>query len=122
MEKVKFDFIKPNNNPKATIQKTGRLGFSSAMIEIIGIKKGKNRYIKVAVNAKDKKDNNIYLILSNKDDKEAFFVGQIGKYFYLRLKNFFDELNIDYSKTVIYDFYVRNDYYLLKPRNNPYKK
>eukprot|EP01026_Neomeris_dumetosa_P074084 TRINITY_DN76854_c0_g1_i4.p1 TRINITY_DN76854_c0_g1~~TRINITY_DN76854_c0_g1_i4.p1 ORF type:complete len:128 (+),score=16.57 TRINITY_DN76854_c0_g1_i4:98-481(+) len=87
---------------KATVHKDGKLGFSSAAANYIGL--DKNRHFKVATNGEDPLDENIYLIPSNKEDEQAFKANKAGKYYYLRIKHILDKYKVNYKEErTIYD-------------------
>jgi hypothetical protein len=125
---VKFKYLTPKDNLgviKATIHKTGKMGFSTGAIKVLGL--DKNRYFKLAVNDEDENDNNLYLVLAKESDKDAFMTNKAGPYYYLRVKHVLDELGIDYSsETVIYDIREMRDgdvrYYRLTKRKPTGKK
>jgi len=89
-------------NAKATVHKTGKLGFSSDAIEYLDIKEGKS--IQFAQNVDDENDNNLYAVIHEGQEEGAFKLIRAGNYFYVNTKNMFDALNIDYKTArVIYD-------------------
>lgn len=102
-----LDFIQfedPNKvggSIKATIHKTGKLGFSSGAEDFMSIKE--DCYFKVGFNNNDSSDDNIYMVKTD-DVTNAFKVAKAGMYYYINLKNVFDKRGIDYkSKSYIYD-------------------
>ncbi len=125
---VKFKYLTPKDNLgviKATIHKTGKMGFSTGAIKVLGL--DKNRYFKLAVNDEDEKDKSLYLVLAKEADKDAFMTNKAGPYYYLRVKHVLDELGIDYrTETVIYDIREMRDgdikYYRLTKRKPTGKK
>lgn len=125
---VKFKYLTPKDNLgviKATIHKTGKMGFSTGAIKVLGLEK--NRYFKLAVNDEDANDNSLYLVLAKESDKDAFMTNKAGPYYYLRVKHVLDELGIDYrTETVIYDIREMRDgdirYYRLTKRKPTGKK
>ncbi|WP_330442287.1 hypothetical protein [Flavobacterium sp. C4GT6] len=103
---------------KATIHKTGKLGFSAAAQEFIGI--NENTYFLVGFN-EENQDDFLYLVSSPENDK-AFKVSKAGDYFYINLKYVFDKRGIDYkNETIIFDIKkeTENDieFYLLTKRS-----
>lgn len=102
-----LDFIsfedpnKVGGSIKATIHKTGKLGFSSGAEDFMEIKE--ESYFKVGFNNNDTTDDSIYMIKSD-DANNAFKISKAGMYYYINLKNVFDKRGIDYkSKSYIYD-------------------
>jgi hypothetical protein len=93
---------------KATIHKTGKLGFSSETIGYLGIEEGK--YIKFAQNEEDENDVNLYAVLSDVQDEDCFRIHKSGNYYYVNTKGLFDSIGIEYfKKTIIYDI-VKSEY------------
>ena len=125
---VKFDIKSPQERigiVKGTVHKNGKLGFSSGAAEMMNL--GKNRYFQVATNSEDASDENIYMIEAKEGDGRAFKVGKAGSYYYLRIKNVLDEMNVNYEKEkIIYDIIKVDDqdiwYYKLKRRKTINRK
>lgn len=87
---------------KATIHRSGKLGFSKPAIEKISITD--NTYIKIATNAENSKDDSLYILISQESDENSIKVKRAGEYYYLNTKDFFNHLGVDYrNKTIIYD-------------------
>lgn len=115
-----IEFEDPDKNSsviKASIHKTGKLGFSSGAQDFLEI--NENSYFKVGFNSED--STILYLVPSSSADK-AFKVSKAGLYYYINLKHVFDKKGIEYqNKTVIFDIKkeVNNDtvYYVLNKRN-----
>lgn len=102
-----LDFIsfedpnKVGGSIKATIHKTGKLGFSSGAEDFLGI--NEESYFMVGFNNNDISDDNIYIVKSD-NENNAFKVSKAGMYYYINLKNVFDKRGIDYkNKSYIYD-------------------
>lgn len=115
--KLKFlDIPQPSGSVKATIHKTGKLGFSQAAIEELQI--DKNTYVKIAENADDKNDRNLYMFLTKERDENALKISKAGNYYYANTKYLFDRLGFDYrNKKFIFDIiemeYEENTIYKL---------
>jgi len=87
---------------KATIHRSGKLGFSQAAINKLEV--NESTYVKLAINESDIKDTNLYLKVANELDGESLKVNKAGNYFYLSTRDFFNEYGIDYrKKKIIYD-------------------
>ena len=101
----KLNIIKANEldkNVKCSVHKTGKLGFSIEAIKKLNI--NESTYIKLGINEDDKTDNNLYMVIGNEPDVEAFKISKAGKYYYANTKALFDILKIDYkSATIMYD-------------------
>lgn len=104
---MKLKFIKTDNErgiAKATIQKTGRLGFSMEAIKKLQLRVGKS--VSIAIDEEELSNKNIYIRINNELEEGAFILNKAGDYYYLNTKYFFDSLGINFrnkSKTYIYD-------------------
>jgi len=102
---MKLKFIKISDldrNLKATIQKTGKLGFT--VEAAIKLKLSKESSISMAVNEDDAADTNLYALVHSTKVKDAFNVNKAGSYYYLSTKPLFDKMKIDYTnKSVTFD-------------------
>lgn len=91
---------------KATIHKTGKLGFSSGAEDFMKI--NEETYFKIGFNNNNDSDESIYIINSD-TGSGAFKVSKAGDYYYVNLKNVFDKRGIDYkNKSFIYDIKKEN--------------
>lgn len=121
-----ISFWKPTTGViKATIHKSGKLGFSQLAIEKLGL--DRNIYVMIGTNKENKKDDSIYLMITEEGNEMAMKANKAGQYFYLNTKDFFNELGIDYKrKTVIFDIVdiseVDTKIYKLIPREKDRKK
>jgi hypothetical protein len=108
---MKLRFIKVSDvdiKAKATIHKTGKLGFSSNAIDYLQI--DENKFIKFAFDDEDKKEDIMYAVITDADDSESFNISKAGNYFYVNTKGLFDNLGFDYTNNkIIYDL-VKFDY------------
>ena len=119
---IKFKYETPvtsKSRIKATAQRTGKLGFSSAAAEFM--KLNTSTFYRVGTNAEDPDDNNLYLVVAAENDIQAFKVNKAGKYFYMSLKHVFDKNNIEYeNERTIFDIKRMTEgeikYYELKKR------
>lgn len=105
---MKLKFIKPSDlsgNIKATIQKSGKLGFNADAAK--KLKLDPTKYAKLAINSADSNDKNLYMILC-KDATESYKVSRAGDYYYINLKYFFDDLGIDYEKDAGQSYKIKN--------------
>jgi len=104
---------------KATIHKSGKLGFSQAAINKLEL--NQNSYVMIGTNRTKRDDKAIYLKIAKGTDELALKVNKAGQYFYLNTKDFFNENNIDFNKKkIIYDIIdiseSNNKLYRLIPR------
>ena len=102
---MKIKFFNPKNldrNLKATVHKSGKLGFTVDAANKMDLKPDKSAA--VGVNDEDKSDKSLYIIVYDNMQDTAFKVAKAGEYYYLNLKNLFDTLKIDYkNESVVYD-------------------
>lgn len=102
---MEINFWKPTSSSgpiKATIHKSGKLGFSQAAIE--KLKLNQNIYLMIGTNKENKKDNSIYMAISRESNDLAIKVNKAGNYYYLNTKDFFNEIGVDFkNKSIIYD-------------------
>ena len=98
-----IEFFRPEEVLKATVHKgSGKLGFSMSAINRMDFEN--NRYFKVGHNSRDENDDSLYLVPSHENDDDAFKVGKAGDYYYIRIKNVLNDLDIDYeTETVSYE-------------------
>jgi hypothetical protein len=120
LNSIKFeDASKSGGVIKATIHKTGKLGFSAAAQEFLQIN-DESRFL-VGFNDEDIINNEIIYLVPDEDVERAFKVAKGGEYYYLNLKYTFDKRGIDYKiETIIFDIKKQKEneveYYILKKR------
>jgi len=84
---------------KATIQASGRLGFTAETAAALDLKSGK-----FAKFAKDDENGCLYLIIINEGSEDAFSIRESSGYFYVPTKVMFDTLGFDYENgNVMFD-------------------
>lgn len=102
---LQLDFIDVetlDKTTKATVHKTGKLGFTSDAARKLDL--DTNTSMQFAVNKEDASDSNFYVIIHKNVQKGALKVNKAGQYFYLNAKNLFDTYKIDYKKeSVVFD-------------------
>lgn len=102
---MEINFWKPTTSVgviKATIHKSGKLGFSQAAIDKLEL--NQDVYLMVGTSKENKKDNSIYLAISTESNEMAIKVNKAGNYYYLNTKDFFNEIGVDFkNKSIIYD-------------------
>ncbi len=112
---------------KCTIQKTGKLGFTSGTAN--ALKLNPDSYIKIA--SDDEQVGVLYLIVCDRPDEDGFNVDYISGYYSLPTTVLFNELGIDYKNfTIMYDLSreasldveVCGTVYKMTKRANPKKK
>lgn len=103
---MKIKFFNPNSldrNLKATVHKSGKLGFTVDAANKMGLQTATNAA--VGENEEDSSDTSLYIVIYNEQREGAFKVSKAGKYYYLNLKSLFDTLKINYKgqSSVVYD-------------------
>ncbi len=99
---MQFNFIKPvgsSSKMKASIHRTGRMGFSLETIRELNL--DSKKHLKFATNGADKNDKNLYMVILTESDHETFPVIKAGTYIYINTTNTFDEMGIDYKNNRI---------------------
>ena len=111
---------------KATIQASGRLGFTAETATALDLKSGK-----FAKFAKDDENNDLYLIIINEGSEDAFSVRESSGYFYVPTKVMFDALGFDYENgNIMFDLVrqpsldndLQGQVYRMKQRTLKYRK
>ena len=77
---------------KATIQASGRLGFTAETATALGLESGK-----FAKFAKDDENDSLYLIIINERSEDAFEIRLTSGYYYVPTKVMFDALGFNYE-------------------------
>ena len=93
-----------DRNVKATIQSTGKLGFSEGAAKKLNLTG--DEYFVLASNEENNEDENLYGWVERDEDNSGFKVNKSGDYYNINTKPLFDKLQIDYrdkNTTVIYD-------------------
>ena len=84
---------------KATIQASGRLGFTAETASALGFESGK-----FAKFAKDDENGSLYLIIINERSEDAFEIRVSSGYYYVPTKVMFDTLGFNYENgNVMFD-------------------
>lgn len=85
---------------KATIQASGRLGFTDETAKALHLEAGVPMKF-----ARDDERDTLYLARLQEGDEDSFEVKKSGDYFYLATRTLFDTIGIDYrTHSVIFDF------------------
>ena len=110
---------------KATIQFSGRLGFTEDTANALDLSVGK-----FARFAQDDEKNTLYLIIIDKASEDAFQIRLSSGYYYVPTKMMFDMLGFDYEhNTIMFDLIRQPSHdadlmgqaYLMKQRVNKRK-
>ena len=111
---------------KATIQASGRLGFTAETATTLDLKSGK-----FAKFAQDDENNSLYLIIINEGSEDAFTIRESSGYFYVPTKVMFDTLGFNYENgNIMFDLVrqpsldddLQGQVYFMKQRTNKYRK
>ncbi len=86
---------------KATIQATGKLGFTAETIKTLSL----TPECSIVIGPDDVNKEIMYMGVARTRRDDAFPVMSAGQYLYLNTKQLFDDLNLDYSSqwTVMFD-------------------
>lgn len=110
---------------KATIQASGRLGFTAETATALGLESKK--YAKFA---KDDEKETLYLIIVNEPNEDAFEIRLSSNYYYVPTKVMFDTLGYDYENgNIMFDLVrqpsldddLQGQVYFMKQRPNKNK-
>ncbi len=118
---MKLKFLDPRTverNVKATIHRSGKLGFTIEAAKKMNLETRKG--FALAINEDDPNDKNFYAVVYEDAPVHALKVLKAGDYYYLNTKDLFDNLNLDYTNNYIsFDIVEEKDeenniYYKLK--------
>lgn len=102
---MKIKFFNPDSldkNLKATVHKSGKLGFTVDAAKRLKLETNKSAAI--GTNEDDPIDDSLYIIIYNEVRSGAFRIAKAGQYYYINLKALFDALKINYKQeSVVYD-------------------
>jgi hypothetical protein len=102
---MKLKFFNPeklDRNLKATVHKSGKLGFTVEAAKKMSLAIDKSAGI--AINEEDETDKSLYVVIFPNKQEGAFKISKAGAYYYLNTKALFDTLKIDYKNDwVVYD-------------------
>lgn len=106
---IEIDFFEPEDKLgpiKATVHKSGKLGFSQGASKLIDFEKNKLFKIGRKKDANDSTNEVLYLIPVENEDELTFKVMRAGAYYSMKIKRLLSQMNIDYrneNETVSYD-------------------
>jgi hypothetical protein len=105
---MKLRFINPaslDKNLKATVHKSGKLGFTVEAANKLKLQAFKSASI--AINDEDPTDTSLYMIINDTIVDSSFKINKAGEYYYINTKALFDDMKIDYlNRSVVYDISV----------------
>ena len=78
---------------KATIQATGKLGFTAETIKTLGL----NTSCSILLGPDDENESVYYMGILREHREDAFLVMSSGQYLFLNTKQLFDDMDIDYN-------------------------
>lgn len=97
-----FDSAGSNGVVKATVHKTGKLGFNSGATKYMKLDQAE--FFNIGFNRADESDESLYLVPVESQSEKTYRLVKAGQYYYLHIKNILRERRIDYkNETVIYD-------------------
>lgn len=82
-----------NTKLKATVQQSGKLGFTKETIDALELSDQKS----IQFAEDDTKKNSLFMIVYNHQNPEAFRINKAGEYLYLNTKTFFEERSYDFK-------------------------
>ena len=80
---------------KASVHRTGRLGFSQGAAKMIDL--GPNKTVLIF----EADERNLFLVVVDGRDERGFFLRGIGDYWYIATKVYYDQAGIDYVANVV---------------------
>jgi hypothetical protein len=102
---MKLKFFNPDSldkNLKATVHKSGKLGFTVDAAKKMEL--APNKSAGIAMNEENPSDKSLYVVIYPDVRDNAFRVAKAGDYYYINLKNLFDSLKVNYrEQSVVYD-------------------
>jgi hypothetical protein len=102
---MKIKFFNPVNldrNLKATVHRSGKLGFTIEAANKLELTIDKSAAI--GINEDDDMDSNLYVIIYPDKKDGAFKISKAGGYYYINTKALFDTLKVDYlTDPPVYD-------------------
>ncbi len=97
-----FDSVGSTGILKATVHKTGKLGFNSGASKFMKLDTVK--FFSIGINKANEEDKNLYLVPITEPTEKSFKLIKAGDYYYLYIKNILRELKIEYkNETVIFE-------------------
>jgi len=89
---------------KATVHKTGKLGFSSGAAKFMKLEEFS--FFNIGYNKANPNDTSLYLLPLKEEGEKSFQLVKAGEYYYIYIKNVLMELKLDYkNESIIYDIY-----------------
>lgn len=101
--KIKFFSLNDlDRNIKATVHKTGKIGFTVDAAKKLSL--SVNCSLSIGMNEENTGDSNLYVMVHSTVETGAFKVSKAGGYYYVNTKVLFDNLKIDYTNSaIVYD-------------------
>lgn len=96
---MNINFIKPSTldkNLKATLQRSGKIGFTAEAA--VKLRLNTDKSLMIGTNADDKSDTNLYVVVNDPKEQDAFPVLKAGLYYYINTKPLFKTMRWDYEK------------------------
>ena len=102
-----FDAKELTQKLKATVQRTGKLGFTSETLEALHIQQG--MHIRIAEDTESKRI--LWMGVMQEPAENAFPVNKAGDYYYVNTTKLFEKIGIDFKKkNCMYDMSRYPDY------------
>jgi hypothetical protein len=100
---MKIKFFTPSEldkNLKATVHKTGKLGFTIEAAKKMELTPAAG--LSIGINETEANDDSLYVLVQKQAAHNSFKINRSGDYFYVNTKALFDKLKIDYTNHSIY--------------------
>jgi len=96
---MKIKFFNPESldkNLKATVHKSGKMGFTIEAASKMDLNSEKS--LSIGINEDDIEDKNLYVVINPTKQKDAFSILKAGSYYYVNTKPLFNNLKFDYLR------------------------
>ncbi len=107
---MKIKFFNPEyleKNLKATVHKSGKMGFTIESARKMQLSPEKS--LLIGINEDDLEDKNLYVIVNQSRQNDAFPVLKAGEYYYVNTKPIFDNLKFEYvEKNISFELSEEN--------------
>jgi hypothetical protein len=102
---MKIKFLSPDSldkNLKATVHKSGKMGFTIEAAKKMGL--DINKSLSIGINEDDTEDKNLYVVINSNKRSDSFSLLKTGEYYYVNTKPLFDNLKYDYiNKSIVFE-------------------
>jgi hypothetical protein len=99
---MKIKFFHPgelDKNIRATVHKSGKMGFTIEAAKKMGLSPDKS--MSIGMNEENSEDKNLYVLINKSKQKDSFSILKAGDYYYVNTNPLFNSLKLDYTKNSI---------------------